>query len=90
MKKLERGPNLRGIFTKIDDKHVPLYRILWVSDVPHFCGSEECEVEGRYEIRLEADESVFGTRDERDEAVAALEAWHAGGGPPQEDEPPWA
>ena len=77
---------LRGVFAKVDDKHVPLYRVLWVSDVPHFCGSEQCEVEGRYEIRLEADESVFGTREERDEVIQALEAWHSGGPP---DEPDW-
>lgn len=82
---------MRGIFTKIDDKHVPLYRVIWVADVPHFCGSEECEVEGRYEIRLEADESVFGTREERDAVMDALEGWH---GPPDPeldtpDEPGW-
>ena len=49
---------MHRIFAKVDDKHLPLYRVLWVSDVPHFCGSEQCEVEGRYEIRLEADESA--------------------------------
>ena len=74
---------MRGIFTLVDDKHVPLYRVIWVSDVPHFCGAEDCMVEGRYEIRLEADESVFGTREERDAVLEALEGWHdgaAGGG----------
>ena len=64
---------MRGIFARIDDKHIPLYRIVWISEVPHFCGSEECEVEGRYEVRLEADESVFGTRQERDATIEALE-----------------
>ena len=69
---------MRGIFARVDDKHVPLYRILWISDVPHFCGSDDCEVEGRYEIRLEVGESVFGTREERDTTAEAFESWHTG------------
>lgn len=77
-----------GIFSKVDDKHVPLYRVVWIADTPHFCGSEECEVEGRYEIRLEAEESVFGTRQERDDLLAALEGWH--GGNTTTDEPDWS
>ena len=48
---------------------------MWVSDVPHFCGEEECLVEGRYEIRLEQDESVWASRDERDKMLATLEQW---------------
>lgn len=76
-----------GIFSLVDDKHIPLYRVLWIADVPHFCGSEQCEVEGRYEIRLEADESVFGTREERDSMLSALESWQ--GGSPS-DEPDWS
>jgi len=79
---------VRGIFAKVDDKHVPLYRVLWIADVPHFCGSESCEVEGRYEIRLEADESVFGTRDERDHVLELLEQWH--GGMPDEEHGEWS
>ena len=61
---------MASIFASIDDKHVPLYRILWVSDIPHFCGQEECTVEGRYEIRLESEESVFATREQRDVTLA--------------------
>lgn len=64
------------IFSIVDDKHIPLYRVLWVSDVPHFCGDDDCTAEGRYEIRLDADESIFGTRAERDGMLAALENWH--------------
>ena len=67
-----------SIFTTIDDKHVPLHRILWISEVPHFCGREDCTVEGRYEIKLEADESVFGTRAEREAALANMERWSSG------------
>jgi hypothetical protein len=34
--------------------------------------------EGRYEIRLEQDESVWANREERDGMIAALEAWQGG------------
>ena len=67
-----------SIFCLIDDKHVPLYRVMWVSDVPHFCGEEDCLREGQYEIRLEQDESVWGTRPERDDMLSALEKWQGG------------
>lgn len=62
--------------TIIDDKHVPLQRIVWVSDLPHFCGNEDCDVEGRYEVRIEGDESLFGTREERDETLEAMKEWY--------------
>lgn len=62
----------------IDDKFVPLFRILWVSGVPHFCGSSECQREGQYEVRLEQSESLWATREERDAAMAAIEAWQGG------------
>jgi hypothetical protein len=59
----------------IDDKHVPLYRIIWVSDVPHFCGEDDCMCEGQYEVRLDHGESVWGNREDRDRVLNALEAW---------------
>lgn len=59
----------------IDDKHVPLYRILWVADTPHFCGEEDCLCEGRYEVRLEMDDSVWANRDERDHVLESLVQW---------------
>lgn len=65
-----------GAFILIDDKHVPLSRIVWVSDLPHFCGNEDCTVEGRYEVRIEGDDSLFGTREERDAALEAFEKWN--------------
>jgi hypothetical protein len=71
---------MSSILCLIDDKHVPLYRVIWVADVPHFCGHDDCMYEGRYEIRLEQDESVWGTRADRDKIVAALEAWQGGMG----------
>ena len=67
---------MSSVFTVIDDKHVPLASIVWISDLPHFCGREDCEVEGRYEIRIEADESMFATRADRDAALTAMESWY--------------
>jgi hypothetical protein len=69
---------LASIFSIVDDKHVPLYRVMWVSDIPHFCGNDDCLYEGRYEIRLEQDESVFATREQRDQMLEALERWQGG------------
>ena len=68
---------------KIDDKHVPLYRIIWIADLPHFCGADDCPHEGYYEVRLEADESLWTNQVERDKAIAELEAWC--GDPPDEE-----
>ncbi len=73
-----------SIFCKIDDKHVPLYRVLWISDLPHFCGDDECVREGQYEIRLEVEESVWANREERDRLLAAIEFWQTGKNPDQE------
>lgn len=68
-----------SIFCLIDDKHVPLYRVIWVADLPHFCGHEDCTREGQYEVRLEQDESVWANRLERDRILAAIEAWQGDG-----------
>lgn len=73
-----------SIMCLVDDKYVPLYRIIWVSAVPHFCGSEDCLCEGKYEVRLEQDESVWGNREERDQLLESLERWQGGLGE-QED-----
>ncbi len=74
-----------SILCLIDDKHVPLYRVIWVSAVPHFCGSEECTCEGLYEVRLEQEESVWAKREERDRVLAALEQWQGGLGSEREE-----
>jgi hypothetical protein len=63
------------VFCIVDDKHVPLFRVLWLADTPHFCGEEDCTREGQYEIRLEQDESVWATREERDRLLRAMEEW---------------
>ncbi len=73
---------MSSIFVVVDDKHLPLYRILWVADVPHFCGSEECDCEGDYEVRLEQNESIWASRTERDAVLKAMAEWYEG-----EDEP---
>jgi hypothetical protein len=67
-----------SVLCRVDDKHVPLYRIVWVSELPHFCGAAECQREGMYEIRLEQGETVWATQAERDAALQALESWLAG------------
>ena len=55
-----------------------------VADVPHFCGAEDCLVEGRYEVRIEHDESLWANREERDATLQALENWGGGGGRDEE------
>jgi len=47
-----------SVFFVVDDKHVPLYRVVWVAATPHFCGEDDCQREGYYEIRLEQGEYV--------------------------------
>lgn len=59
----------------IDDKHVPLFRIVWVSDVPHFCGEDDCMHEGDYEVRLDVDDSIWINAEERDKTVEAITKW---------------
>ena len=73
-----------SIFYVVDDKHIPLYRVMWVASVPHFCGEEDCQREGDYEVRLEQGEVVWASHEERDGLLEALEEW--AGGP---EEPPW-
>jgi hypothetical protein len=74
-----------SIFAVVDDKHIPLYRVMWIASTPHFCGSEDCEREGQYEIRLEQGESVWANQGERDGMLKALEAWQGGLAPPDEE-----
>jgi len=73
------------MFFLLDDKHVPLYRILWVSDLPHFCGEEDCTCEGLYEVRLDQDESLWAKRKERDDLLTTMEASNGGGINPDDD-----
>ena len=69
---------MSSIFCLVDDKRIPVYRIMWISDLPHFCGQDDCEREGQYEIRLEQDESVWASRAERDATISLIESWQGG------------
>ena len=69
---------MSSILCKVDEKQIPLYRVVWVSELPHFCGHDDCEQEGRYEIRLEQGEAVWANREERDEMIESLERWKGG------------
>jgi len=77
-----------SIFCVIDDKNIPLYRVMWVAATPHFCGSDDCEREGQYEIRLEQGESVWAKIQERDLLLEALETWQGSIGPEEEGDLP--
>jgi hypothetical protein len=74
-----------SVLCTIDDKHVPLYRIVWVSALPHYCGADDCQREGQYEVRLEGGETVWASRQERDTVLEALEVW-GGSGQPEADQ----
>jgi hypothetical protein len=79
-----------SIMCRIDDKMIPLYRVMWVAATPHFCGEEDCQREGFYEIRLEQGESVWANTEERDTMQQHLEQWQGGLGPVDEaDESEW-
>ncbi len=73
-----------SILCRIDDKMIPLYRVMWVASTPHFCGEEDCHREGFYEIRLEQGESVWANTEERDTMQQHLEQWQGGLGPVDE------
>ncbi len=74
---------------KVDDKHLPLYRVVWVADLPHFCGEEDCEREGQYEIRLDVDDSVWTNLRGRDHVLKALTSWCGEPGPEEEEGTNW-
>jgi hypothetical protein len=74
-----------SVFSLIDDKYIPLYRVMWLAATPHFCGDDECLREGFYEIRLEQGESVWAKAEERDKMLKQLEEWQGGPGPEEGD-----
>ncbi len=67
-----------SILCRVDDKMVPLYRVMWLAATPHFCGEEDCIREGCYEVRLEQGESVWASANERDNLQQSLERWQGG------------
>ncbi len=74
-----------SIFSVVDDKYIPLYRVVWISKTPHYCGEEDCQREGYYEVRLEQEESLWANGKERDKMLEAIQAWHDGV-PPEEND----
>ncbi|MEM9354325.1 MAG: hypothetical protein AAGA92_15065 [Planctomycetota bacterium] len=70
-----------SIMCRVDDKFIPLYRVMWVAATPHFCGEPDCLREGQYEVRLEQGESVWARTEERDAMISSLEDWQGGLGP---------
>lgn len=78
-----------SIMCNIDDKFIPLYRVIWVSATPHFCGEDDCSREGFYEIRLEQGESVWANTSERDKMLEQLELWQGGLGPTDANGETW-
>lgn len=77
-----------SILCRIEDKHVPLYRVMWVAATPHFCGEEDCLREGQFEVRLEQEEVVWATDKEQQALLQQLESWQGGLGPAP-DEGDW-
>lgn len=75
-----------SVFFVVDDKHVPLYRVVWIAATPHFCGEDDCSREGYYEIRLEQGESVWANGKERDGLIEAIQGWHDGVSPDGSEE----
>ena len=73
-----------SIMCRVDDKLIPLYRVMWLAATPHYCGEEDCVREGFYEIRLEQGESIWATSQERDDMQRRLEQWQGGLGPADE------
>jgi hypothetical protein len=64
-----------SIFCRVDDKQVPLYRVLWIAATPHFCGEPDCQCEGRYEVALEGGESVWANAKEQVYLMEMIEEW---------------
>ena len=64
-----------SIFCRIDDKQIPLYRVMWIAATPHFCGELDCQCEGRYEVALEGGESVWANDKEQVHLMEMIEEW---------------
>ncbi len=75
-----------SILCRVDDKQVPLYRVMWIAATPHFCGEEDCLREGCYEVRLEQGESVWANAEEHGTLLEKLESWQGGMGPTDDED----
>ena len=64
-----------SIFCRVEDKHIPLYRVLWVAATPHFCGEDDCQCEGMYEVALEGGDTIWAEQGEQERLMAMIEEW---------------
>ena len=64
-----------SIFCRIDDKLIPIYRVLWVSATPHFCGEPDCQAEGMYEVALDSGEPIWAQHEEKERLIEQIEGW---------------
>ena len=67
-----------SIFCRVDDKNVPLYRVLWVAATPHYCGDVDCQCEGLHEVALDAGESIWAKFEEKEHLLQMIEEWQGG------------
>ena len=72
-----------SVFCRIDDKFIPLYRVLWIAATPHFCGAPDCVREGLHEVALDGGERIWATGLEQGDLVKQIEEWQD----PDLDEP---
>lgn len=61
------------MLVRYDDKLIPIFRLLWLSELPHVCEEDNCPVRGLYELRLGNGESLFSTRADRDRFIEQTE-----------------
>ena len=66
-----------SIFCRVDDKQIPLYRVIWISATPHFCGEVDCQCEGLHEVALEGGETVWAKSVETEMLMEMIEEWQS-------------
>lgn len=64
-----------SIFCRVDDKQIPLYRVVWISATPHYCGELDCQCEGLHEVALEGGETIWAKHAEKDQLMEMIEEW---------------
>jgi len=65
------------MFCRVDDKQIPLYRVIWISATPHFCGEADCQCEGLHEVALEGGETVWAQSVETEMLMEMIEEWQS-------------
>ena len=74
-----------SIFCVVDDKHIPLYRVMWIAATPHFCGAERLRSRGLLRSAPRTGRVGVGQYRGRDGILAALESWQGGTGPTDDE-----